>query len=183
MRRELTCQGLGEAATWSLLTRAGSRTVEHRNRRRTRSLAPGRARDTATRPRTASTAVDFAQLCARRADGHSTAHDATRKVFNQWQAGLDSSFKIAPSGSSGQGAVNWKKIAEEDPEMLRVLTEKMLDAAQIPQNVRDEYYRQFNVYKERAAFKAEYQKYIEEANQWQIDHGPELKQYEPPAEK
>ncbi|MGC5076584.1 SpvB/TcaC N-terminal domain-containing protein [Agrococcus sp. DT81.2] len=67
------------------------------------------------------------------------AHDATRGIFPQW--------KKAMAEKMG-GVFDWKKVTEAQ---IRALSEKMFDAAKVPEAVRREYYKQWNAYKKSIA--------------------------------
>ena len=58
-------------------------------------------------------------------------HHATYGVFNNWKAEL--SQKMG-------GSFDWSKVSEAD---MRVLSEKMFDAAQVPFSVRKQYWAEY----------------------------------------
>ena len=60
-----------------------------------------------------------------------TNHYATYGVFNKWRAEMARSLG---------GAFDWSKVSEAD---IRALSDKMFDAAQVPANVRKEYWAEF----------------------------------------
>jgi len=63
------------------------------------------------------------------------AHDSTRDVFNRWKAMM--------RGKMG-GNFDWGKVSETE---IRDLSEKLFDAADVPQESRMEFWKQFEQYK------------------------------------
>jgi hypothetical protein len=61
-------------------------------------------------------------------------HDATRRVFDRW--------RIDRTGSL-TGHIDWTKVS---PREIQALAERMFDAANIPNEVRREYFREFHKY-------------------------------------
>ncbi|WP_338025485.1 hypothetical protein [Clostridium yunnanense] len=60
-------------------------------------------------------------------------HNATRSVFGKW--------KYENYGFKGK--VDWENVS---PREIQGLSERMFDAAKVPQDARAEYYREFNKY-------------------------------------
>ena len=60
-------------------------------------------------------------------------HNATRSVFGKW--------KYENYGFKGK--IDWENVS---PSEIQMLSERMFDAAKVPQNARAEYYREFNKY-------------------------------------
>jgi hypothetical protein len=60
------------------------------------------------------------------------AHNATRATYNTWRA--ETKRQLG-------GTFDWAKVSEEQ---MRDLAERMFDAANVPEAVRSEYWRQFN---------------------------------------
>ncbi len=58
-------------------------------------------------------------------------HHATYSVYNKWRAEM---------GRKSGGTFDWNKVSESD---MHSLTEKMFEAAQVPANVRAEYWAEF----------------------------------------
>lgn len=61
-------------------------------------------------------------------------HDKTIEVFNRWR--LDKTGSIT-------GYIDWSKISSKE---VQALTEQMFDAAGIPKESREAYYREFYRY-------------------------------------
>ncbi len=62
-------------------------------------------------------------------------HDATKKVYSDWLE--------EKTGRRVGGKIDWTKIS---PQEIFNLSERMFDAARVPQSARDNYYREFNIY-------------------------------------
>ncbi|KXZ18946.1 T7SS effector LXG polymorphic toxin [Bacillus nakamurai] len=62
-------------------------------------------------------------------------HNATKKVYREWL--------FEKTGKKVGGKVNWKEVS---PREIQELTEKMFDAANVPKEVRQQYYNAFNQY-------------------------------------
>jgi hypothetical protein len=60
-----------------------------------------------------------------------TKHHATYRVFNKWRAVVTRKMG---------GAFNWDRISEAD---MRALSEEMFDTAEVPVDVREEYWKEF----------------------------------------
>ena len=54
-------------------------------------------------------------------------HNATRRIFNNWR-------------DERGGKVDWSKVSEDE---ILELSERMFDAAEVPADIRAEYYKQF----------------------------------------
>ena len=63
------------------------------------------------------------------------AHDLTRRLFNQWKAIMREKMG---------GNFDWGKVSEAE---IRDLSEKFFDAAEVPKEVRQEFWKQFEQYK------------------------------------
>jgi len=63
------------------------------------------------------------------------AHDSTRDLFNQWKAMMREKMG---------GTFDWGKVSESE---IRNLSEKLFDGAEVPQEVRQEFWKQFEQYK------------------------------------
>jgi hypothetical protein len=57
-------------------------------------------------------------------------HNATRRVFNEWR-------------NARGGRIDWSAVSEIE---IRQLSERMFDAAEVPLEIRAEYYRQLEEY-------------------------------------
>ena len=62
-------------------------------------------------------------------------HDATKKVYRDWLE--------EKTGKRVGGKIDWKNIS---PQEIFNLSERMFDAAGVPQSARDKYYQEFNKY-------------------------------------
>nr|WP_225434200.1 sugar-binding protein [Peribacillus tepidiphilus] len=62
-------------------------------------------------------------------------HDATKAIYRQWL--------YEKTGKKVGGKVDWKTVS---PREMQQLTERMFDAAGVPQSARREYYRAFHQY-------------------------------------
>jgi predicted ribonuclease toxin of YeeF-YezG toxin-antitoxin module len=62
-------------------------------------------------------------------------HDATKSVYREWL--------YEKTGKKVGGKVDWKTVS---PQEMHQLTERMFDAANVPQSARREYYRAFHQY-------------------------------------
>ncbi|MGG4110316.1 ribonuclease YeeF family protein [Bacillus subtilis] len=62
-------------------------------------------------------------------------HNATKKVYREWL--------YKKTGKKVGGKVNWKEVS---PREIQELTEKMFDAANVPKEARQQYYKAFNQY-------------------------------------
>jgi len=62
-------------------------------------------------------------------------HNATRSVYNTWRAQMKQQMG---------GKFDWAKVTEAD---MTALSEKMFDAAKVPEAVRAEFWKQFNKFK------------------------------------
>ena len=62
----------------------------------------------------------------------SKSHDATRGVFNTW---------YAETRKAMGGKLDWTKVSEKE---IRSLSEKMFDAAKVPEKMRKEYWDWFD---------------------------------------
>ncbi|NNU97571.1 sugar-binding protein [Anoxybacillus sp. EFIL] len=62
-------------------------------------------------------------------------HDATKAVYRQWL--------YEKTGKKVGGKLDWKTVS---PREMQQLTERMFDAAGVPQSTRREYYRAFHQY-------------------------------------
>ena len=62
-------------------------------------------------------------------------HDATKRVYRDWL--------YEKTGKRVGGKINWDEIS---PREMQDLSEKMFDAANVPQEARNNYYREFNKY-------------------------------------
>ncbi|WP_081960023.1 sugar-binding protein [Porphyromonas sp. COT-052 OH4946] len=62
-------------------------------------------------------------------------HDATKAVYRDWLK--------EKTGKPVGGKVDWTKVSAREAQQL---SERMFDAAKVPQHARDEYYRKFNQY-------------------------------------
>ncbi|MBN6074853.1 hypothetical protein HYE60_06275 [Aggregatibacter actinomycetemcomitans] len=60
-------------------------------------------------------------------------HEATKAVTREWMR--------EKTGRPVGGKVDWKQVS---PREMQALTEKMFDAAKVPQAARDKYYRALN---------------------------------------
>jgi len=65
-------------------------------------------------------------------------HDATRAIYRQWL--------YEKTGKKVGGKVDWQSVS---PKEIQELTEKMFDAAKVPNSARQEYYNAFNRYNYR----------------------------------
>ncbi|MFX3673184.1 MAG: RHS repeat-associated core domain-containing protein [Paenisporosarcina sp.] len=65
-------------------------------------------------------------------------HDATKDVYRQWL--------YEKTGKKVGGKVDWESVS---PKEMQELTEKMFDAAKVPNSARQEYYNAFNRYNYR----------------------------------
>lgn len=57
-------------------------------------------------------------------------HNATRRAFNAWR-------------NERGGKIDWSKVSEDD---IRQLSERLFNAAEVPAEVRAEYYKQFEAF-------------------------------------
>ncbi|BDG36342.1 pre-toxin TG domain-containing protein [Saccharococcus caldoxylosilyticus] len=62
-------------------------------------------------------------------------HDATKRVYREWL--------YEKTGKKVGGKVDWKSVS---PQEVQQLTERMFDAANVPQSARRDYYRAFHQY-------------------------------------
>lgn len=62
-------------------------------------------------------------------------HDVTKAVYRQWL--------YEKNGKNVGGKVDWKTVS---PREMQQLTERMFDAAGVPQSARRGYYRAFHQY-------------------------------------
>jgi hypothetical protein len=62
-------------------------------------------------------------------------HDATKMVYREWL--------YEKTGKKVGGKVDWKSVS---PQEVQQLTERMFDAANVPQSARRDYYRAFHQY-------------------------------------
>ncbi len=65
-------------------------------------------------------------------------HDATKAIYRQWL--------YEKTGKKVGGKVDWQSVS---PKEIQELTEKMFDAAKVPNSARQEYYNAFNRYNYR----------------------------------
>jgi RHS repeat-associated protein len=101
------------------------------------------------------------------------SHDATRAAYNEWAKQLDPKFKTFNEDTKKLD-VNWDKLVGENVDEVYRLRDKMFDSFKAPQALRDEYNRQFEVYKENQEFKQQYQEYILQKSQWEMKYGPQI---------
>ncbi|WP_053486152.1 RHS repeat-associated core domain-containing protein [Lysinibacillus sp. FJAT-14745] len=69
-------------------------------------------------------------------------HGATKAVYREWL--------FEKTGKRVGGKIDWTKIS---PREMQSLSERMFDAAKVPQSARDSYYRAFNQYNYRGGCK------------------------------
>lgn len=62
-------------------------------------------------------------------------HDTMRGVYNRWRAAMTEKMG---------GSFDWGRVSEAE---MRDLSEEMFDKAKIPQNVRQQFWEQFNEYR------------------------------------
>ncbi len=67
--------------------------------------------------------------------GKEGQHAATKSVYRDWL--------FERTGKKVGGKVNWSEVS---PQEIQGLSERMFDAAKVPQEARVEYYREFNRY-------------------------------------
>ena len=72
-------------------------------------------------------------------------------------------------------SIDWSRLVRDKPDLPHEVAEKLFDAAKTPQAVRQEYYRQFDLYKANQEYKAEYQEYILRLSEWTMKFGPQIR--------
>ena len=75
--------------------------------------------------------------------------------------------------------VNWDLVAKE-PTLVRGLSERLFDVGKVPTEVRTEYYRQFEIYKETQEIRRLDQEYISAKSTWDAKYGPQIVPYKAP---
>ncbi|WP_106398913.1 SpvB/TcaC N-terminal domain-containing protein [Actinocorallia populi] len=108
------------------------------------------------------------------------AHNATRGATNTWRKQLDPKYRTVDPTTKAI-SVKWELVAR-DKAMVRDLAEKLFDAAEVPKEVRQEYYRQFEIYKENQEFKRQEQEYDLALSAWKIQYGLAFVPYKAPTE-
>ncbi|WP_211450787.1 SpvB/TcaC N-terminal domain-containing protein [Collimonas antrihumi] len=106
------------------------------------------------------------------------AHRDANAAFETWKSQLDAKYKVS-DGKTQRQNVNWDLVAR-DPKLVRDLSESQFDAAKVSKEVRTEYYRQFEIYKENQEYKRQEQEYETAKSLWNIEYGPAIVPYVAP---